>query len=69
MNVHGTSEMIVTGQNPNTWRKTCPSATLSIINPPQIGLRLNSCHQVQGPATIHLSHGTTTIAISDGLSH
>jgi tRNA A37 methylthiotransferase MiaB len=29
MNEHGTSEMIVTGQNLSTWRKTCPNATLS----------------------------------------
>ena len=68
MNEYGISGMIVTGQNLSTWRKTCPNATLSTTNPPQIGLRLNSGHQGQGPATKHLSHGTATTAISEGLS-
>jgi len=69
MNTYGTSGMTVTGQNLSTWRKTCPNANLSTTNPPQIGLRLNSGHQGLGPATNHLSHGTTTTAISEGLSH
>jgi hypothetical protein len=33
MSIESHSEIILTGENQVTWRKTCPSATLSTTNP------------------------------------
>ena len=38
----GISGIILTGENQSTWRKTCPSAVLSTINPTWTGLGSNT---------------------------
>jgi hypothetical protein len=46
--------MKLTGENRNTGRKTCPSATLSTTNPTWTDPGLRG----ERPATNRLSHGT-----------
>jgi hypothetical protein len=46
--------MALTGEDRNTWGKTCPSATLSTTNPTWTDLRSNP------GLTKRLSHGTAT---------
>jgi hypothetical protein len=48
--------MILTWENPSTWRKTWPSATLSITNPTWIGLVLNQHLLHDTPGTKYLNH-------------
>jgi hypothetical protein len=55
--------MILTGENGCTWRKTCPSATLSARNPTWTGLRLNLGLQGERAVTDHLNHGTSISCI------
>ena len=43
--------------NPYTWRKTCPSATLSITNLIWTGLVSNLCHSSERLAVNCLIHG------------
>jgi hypothetical protein len=50
--------MILTGENRITRRKTCPSATLSTVNPTWIDPGANPGIRGDRPATTHLSHGT-----------
>jgi hypothetical protein len=49
---------ILTGENRRTWRKTCPSATLSTTNPTWIDPGANPVLRGERPATNRLSHGT-----------
>jgi hypothetical protein len=49
---------ILTGENRRTRRKTCPSATLSTINPTWIDPCSNPGIRGERPATNDLSHGT-----------
>jgi hypothetical protein len=53
--------MILTGENRRTRRKTCPSATLSTINPTQIDPGANPGLRGERPATSDLSHGTAPV--------
>jgi len=50
--------MILTWEHRNTWRKLCPSATLSITNVTWSGLGLKRGLRGQRPATDRLSQGT-----------
>jgi hypothetical protein len=50
--------MILAGANRRTWRKTCPSATLSTTNPTWIDLGVNLDLHDERPAINRLSHGT-----------
>jgi hypothetical protein len=50
--------MKLTGENRNTRGKTCPSATLSTINPTWTDLGSKPGLRGERPATNHLSHGT-----------
>jgi hypothetical protein len=49
-----TGGMKLTGENRSTWRKTCPSATLSTTNPTWTDPGLRG----ERPATNRLSHDT-----------
>jgi hypothetical protein len=49
--------MKLTGEDPNTGRKTYPSATLSTTNPTLTDPRSNPCLRCEGPAANRLSHG------------
>ena len=48
--------MILLGEIPSTWRKTCPIATLSTTNPTLSGLGLNLCIRTSKPETNNLEH-------------
>jgi hypothetical protein len=50
--------MKLTGENRSTERKTCPSATLSTINPTWTGPGSNPGLRSGKPAANRLSHGT-----------
>jgi len=50
--------MILTRENRNTWRKLCPSATLSITNVTWSALGSKRGLRGQRPATDRLSQGT-----------
>ena len=50
--------MKLTGENRSTWRKTCPSATLSTTNPTWIDPELKPGLRGERPTTNHMSHGT-----------
>jgi hypothetical protein len=54
MSLESDGGMILTGENQRTWRKTCPSATLSTTNSTWIDPGLRG----ERPATNDLSHGT-----------
>jgi hypothetical protein len=54
----------LTGENRSTWRKTCPSATLSTTNPTWTDPRWNRGLRGESPATNRLSHGTASCATS-----
>jgi hypothetical protein len=56
MESHGRM-ILMTGENQRTWRKTCPSSTLSTTNPTWIDLGVNPGLHIERPATNHLSHG------------
>jgi hypothetical protein len=60
--------MKLTGENRNTWGKTCPSATLSTTNPTWTDLGSNSALRGERPATNRLSHGTAHHNISNVMS-
>ena len=47
--------------DPDIWRKTCPSATLSTKNPIYTGLGLNPDLPVSRVVTICLSHGKGSV--------
>jgi hypothetical protein len=49
-------EMVLTGKDRNIRRKTCPTATLSTINPTWIDLGSNPDLRGERPATIYLGH-------------
>jgi hypothetical protein len=49
--------IIMTRENRRTWRKACPNATLSTINPTKIGLGLKLGLPRERLATNCLSHG------------
>jgi hypothetical protein len=49
--------MILTGKNRRTRRKTCPSATLSTINPTWSDPAANPELRCERPATDDLNHG------------
>jgi hypothetical protein len=51
---------ILTGENRRTWRKTCPSATLSTTNPTWIDPGANPGLRGERPAINDLSHGTAS---------
>jgi hypothetical protein len=51
------SGMILTGENQRTWRKICPSATLSTTNPIWIDTGMNLGLHGERPLTNHLNHG------------
>jgi hypothetical protein len=53
--------MILTGENPSTWGKTCPSDTLSTTKPTWTDPGLNPGLRGERPATIRLSHGTAVV--------
>jgi hypothetical protein len=50
--------MTVTGEKHRTWRKTCPSATLSTKNPTWTALGMNPGLRSEKPTINHLSYGT-----------
>jgi hypothetical protein len=50
--------IILTGKNRRTWRKTCPSVTLSATNPTSIYPGTNPGLRGERPPTNRLSHGT-----------
>jgi hypothetical protein len=50
--------MKLTGENQSTRGKTCPSATLSTINPTWTDPGLNPGLRGERPASNRLSHGT-----------
>jgi hypothetical protein len=50
--------MILIGENRRTWRKTCPSATLSTTNPTWINPGANPALRCGRPATNRLNHGS-----------
>jgi hypothetical protein len=50
--------MILTGENRRTWRKSCPSATLSTTNRTWTDLGENSVLHSKKPETNRLSYGT-----------
>jgi hypothetical protein len=52
MSMESNDGMILTGVNQRTWRKTCPSATLSTTNPTWTNLALSSEKLI----TNHMSH-------------
>jgi hypothetical protein len=58
MSLESQSRMILTGENWRTWRKTCPSATLSTTNPTWIDTGMNPGLRTERTVTNHLSHGT-----------
>jgi hypothetical protein len=53
--------MKLTGENRSTWRKPCPSATLSTTNPTWTEPGSNPGLRDRRPATNRLSHGTANI--------
>jgi hypothetical protein len=55
----------MTGENRRTWRKTCPSATLSTTNPTWAALGANSALHGEKPVTNHLSYGTAPHYLTD----
>jgi hypothetical protein len=65
MSLESDGGMISTGENRRTWRKTCPSATLSTTNPTWIDLGAIPGVRGEGPATNDLSHGTAEIPITE----
>jgi hypothetical protein len=58
MSLESDGGMILTGENPRTRRKTCPSATLSTTNPTCFDPGANPGLRGEWPATNDLSHGT-----------
>jgi hypothetical protein len=58
MSLDSDGGMILTGENPRTRRKNCPSATLSATNPTWIDPGANPGLRGERPATNDLSHGT-----------
>jgi len=54
--IWNTGGIIMTRENQITWRKTCPNATLSTINPTKIGLGLKLGLPHERLATNRLSH-------------
>jgi hypothetical protein len=55
--------MKLTGDNRSTRGKTCPSATLSTINPTWTDPVSNSGLRGERPATNRLSHGTAQVRL------
>lgn len=52
--------MVLTGKNQNTWRKTCPSVTLSISNPTQTSLEPDCIHSERA-VTNYPSHDAAVV--------
>jgi hypothetical protein len=50
--------MILIMENPRTWRKTCPSTTLSMTNPTCTALGVSLALRGEKPVTNRLSYGT-----------
>jgi hypothetical protein len=63
MSVENHGRMILTGENRSTWRKTCPSATLSTTNYTWIDLGVNPGLCVERLATNCLSHSMAMCTI------
>jgi hypothetical protein len=62
MSMRSRGGIILTGGNRITWRKTCPSATLSTTNLTWTDQGANPCLRGLRPATNHLSHRTAWLA-------
>jgi hypothetical protein len=60
--------MKLTGENRSTRVNTCPSATLSTINPTWTGPGSNPGLRGERPATNHLSHGTALSFCLSGIA-
>jgi hypothetical protein len=58
MSMENDGEMILTGENRKTLRKTCPGATLSTTKPTWIDQGANPVLRGERLATTRLSHGT-----------
>jgi hypothetical protein len=63
MNVDSNGVMILTKENRRTQRKTCPSATLSTINPIRTDQSANPGLRSERLATNSLSHGMTSYSL------
>jgi hypothetical protein len=61
MSLESDGGMILTGENRRTRRKTCPSATLSTINPTWIEPGANPSLRGERPATNDLRHGMAIV--------
>jgi hypothetical protein len=64
MSLESDGGMILTGENRRTRRKTCPSATLSSINPAWIDTGANPGLRGVRPATNDLSQGTAILKVT-----